>query len=587
MQLFRSLKTKLIVICTSISLLLALLLSLQINGTMKSTLEREQRQTINYNLHLISSNLERELEVLYQLIVFCSTNKEVIRFTSGASRSSFSSYPVSMTAWEALNARIFNSSIDNYIRKLVLCSKNDDVIIQGKTSGLLQDKDACVSLPYFEDLLHASGYEWIGLRQEPFYYSGADAWSLPVVRPIVNRDSGNIDGWIYIAVSPDIVRDKLSDNQQTFHSTYYWIIGESAYRLENGKFHETSISLEKSTDDPSCGVITETGGGVSDVIWVTVPNAPWIILQTVPENENLLHGKYLKILLPYLIMVILVFLFADYLLIRIVSVPVTRIRQQLELISGGDFTINPALETADEFGDIGRGINNMADSISRLIQQQLDHEHEKQQLELINLQNQISPHFLYNTLCTIKWMAILQNAPGITEMLDSLSQIMKHISKNTSSKIPLEDELKLLGHYITIQRYRYGDSFTYSQTIDSPSLLSCKVFKFSLQPLIENAITHGISGKQQSGQIHLHVTRENNDILIYITDNGSGISQDQIDQILNHDEDITEELLFKKIGLKNIDRRLKLEYGERYGILIRSKLNCYTEVIVRYPFVSA
>lgn len=586
MQLFHSLKIKLIVICTSTSLLLALLLSLQINETMKSNLEREQQQTINYNLHLVSSNLERELEVLYQLIVFCSTNKEMVRFTSGASRSSYSSYPVSMTAYEALNAKIFNSSIDKYIRKLVLCSKKEDVIIQGKTSGLLQDKDACIGLSYFDQLLNAPDYEWIGLRQEPFYYSGTSAWSLPVVRPLVNRDAGTIDGWIYIALDSGIVGDKLADSQQTFASTYYWLVGDKAYRLENGVFQDTSITLEKSPGVLSRGVMTEEGEPPTDVMWITVANAPWTILQTIPENENLLHGEYLKILLPYLAMVILVFLFADYLLIRIVSTPITRIQHQLDLISSGVFSINPALETADEFGDIGRGINSMAQSISRLMHQQLEHEHEKQQLELINLQNQISPHFLYNTLYTIKWMAILQNAHGISEMLDSLGQIMKYISKNTDSKIPLEDELKLLGHYITIQRYRYGDSFIYTQTIDSPALLSCKVFKFSLQPLIENAITHGINGKRQPGQIQLHVTREQEDLLIYITDDGVGISQQQIDQILAHDEDITEELLFKKIGLKNIDRRLKLEYGDRYGIQIRSKLGSYTEVIVRYPYLS-
>lgn len=586
MQLFHSLKIKLIVICTSISLVLALLLSLQINKTMKANLEREQQQTIDYNLHLISSNLERELDVLYQLIVFCSTNKEVVRFTSGASRSSYSSYPVSMTAYDALNAKIFNSSIDKYIRKLVLCSKNGDVIIQGQTSGLLQDKDVCTGLPYFEELLSASTYEWIGLLQEPFYYSNPSVRSLPVVRPIVNRDSGAIDGWIYIALDPCIVEDKLINTRQTFDSTYYWLVGDKAYRLEGGSFCETSFDLEQAPGERRLGTLTEQGGKATDVMWITTDNAPWSILQTIPESGNLLRGRNLKILLPYLAMVVMVFLFADYLLIHMVSAPITRIRQQLELISSGVFTINPVLETPDEFGDIGRGINSMSQSISRLMQQQLEHEHEKQQLELISLQNQISPHFLYNTLYTIKWMAILQNAPGISEMLDSLGQIMKYISKNTDSKISLEDELKLLGHYITIQRYRYGDSFTYTQSIADPSLLSCRVFKFSLQPLIENAITHGINGKQQPGQIQLRVTREGEDLLIDITDNGVGISQQQIDEILTYDKDITEELLFKKIGLKNIDRRLKLEYGDRYGIQIRSRLGSYTEVLVRYPYLS-
>ena len=227
----------------------------------------------------------------------------------------------------------------------------------------------------------------------------------------------------------------------------------------------------------------------------------------------------------------------------------------------------------------------MSMSIQRLMNQQLETEHEKRQLELDNLQNQISPHFLYNTLYTIKWMAIIQNAPGITEMLDSLTQIMKNISKNKNSKITLRDELELLNHYITIQRYRYGDSFSYSLEVENEELLNSLIFKFSLQPLIENAIFHGLSTKKQPGQIHLRVKKEQSDLIIIITDNGIGISQREINRILSTAEDITEEQIFKKIGLKNINRRLQLEYGEHYGIRIRSELNQFTEVTIRYPIM--
>lgn len=585
MHLFHSLKMKLIVICTSVSLILALLLSILVNETMTSNLKREQMQTIQYNLQQISSSIERELTALYQLVVFCTTNRDLTRFTSGSGRSSYSSYPISMTAYDALNAKVFNSSIDQYVRKIILCSRTEESIVQGNISGMLQDKDVCRALPYFNDLLESPDYKWIGLQKEPFYYSGSNAWSLPVIRPLINRGTGAIDGWIYIAVDDAIIRDKLTQGKYPFDSSYYWLIGEKTYRLEQNAFREVSIVMEMQPD-PSLFRITETPEAPPiDAISVTLDNAPWTILQTVPENQSLFHGKYLEILLPYFIVVILLFLCMDYLLIRIVSAPITRIQKQLNAISQGSFSPNPSLESADEFGEIGRGINDMTQSISQLMQQQLANEREKRQLEIINLQNQISPHFLYNTLYTIKWMAIMQNAHGIAEMLDSVSQIMKYVSKNTDSKIPLRDELTLLGHYITIQRYRYGDSFTYTQEIDSEALLDCKVFKFSLQPLIENAITHGIGGKKQPGQIRLHVSKCNEDLLIYITDDGIGISPQQIDQILSSSEDITEEALFKKIGLKNIDRRLKIEYGPHYGIQICSKLGSYTEVTVRYPFV--
>lgn len=584
MRLFHSLKVKLILICTVASVLSSVLLCWQIYRIMKGNWEKEQLQTVRYNLGLITSNVERELENLYQVVLFCSTNKEISRFTSGMKTSSYSSYPVSMTAYDQLNARIFNSSIDGYINKLILCSKTGEVIIQGKYSGFSRDVDVCRQLPYFDNLLSAPGYEWVGLQPEPFFTSNADARSLPVVRPLINSDTGSMDGWLYIALNPNIMANKLTP-LSGFDSTYYWLIGESAYRFEDGVFLETVLELDSPDPVFSCLPLTENGVSMRAVS-SGVRNTSWRLLQTLPEYNNpFAEGEFEKIVIPYIALLATVFLVLDYILVRIVSKPVTRICRQLDLVASGHFTTDAALETADEFGYIGREINVMTQKIAQLMRKQLETEQEKRRLELDSLQNQISPHFLYNTLYTVKWMAILQNAPGITEMLESLIQIMKNVSKNTNSKIPLREELGLLKHYLTIQTYRYGDSFTYTQTVDSEELLDCRVFRFSLQPLIENAIFHGIGGRKQPGRIHLHVGRQDADLLICITDNGAGIPQAQIDGILSADDSSARDQLFRKVGIRNINRRLQLEYGENYGITIRSQVDQYTEVTVRSPLV--
>lgn len=140
-------------------------------------------------------------------------------------------------------------------------------------------------------------------------------------------------------------------------------------------------------------------------------------------------------------------------------------------------------------------------------------------------------------------------------------------------------------HYLTIQTYRYGDSFTYIQTVERESLLDCQVFRFSLQPLLENAIFHGIGGRRKPGRIQLSVRTKDNDLFIHITDNGIGIPQSQIDRILSCDKETDEDQLFRKVGIRNINRRLKLEYGDTYGIFIQSQVDSYTEVIVRSPLI--
>lgn len=587
MKLLHTLKMKMILLCTITSIFLSLLLSYQIYRFMHKSFEREQIQTVNYNLDLIASNIERELDNLYQVILFCLTNIEISRFASGMKNQAYTSYPISMTAYEQLNAKIFNSSIENYINKIILVSKTGEFIIQGKSYGINKDVEICRNLPYFDALLNASDYEWIGLQPELFSSSRPGTSSLPIIRPLINSSTGAINGWLYIALDPSFVAGKLTSHPQAFDSTYYWMIENKAYRYDNGNFVETHLCIQDASpsDTSSLLYLTENEDN-KKALCISTRNAPWMLIQTLPDPKTLFsYNEFEKIIIPYILILLISFLVLGYILKRTVSDPVTKISCQIDSISGGNFTTDSSLETSDEFGHIGKGINVMSMSIQRLMNQQLETEHEKRQLELDNLQNQISPHFLYNTLYTIKWMAIIQNAPGITEMLDSLTQIMKNISKNKNSKITLRDELELLNHYITIQRYRYGDSFSYSLEVENEELLNSLIFKFSLQPLIENAIFHGLSTKKQPGQIHLRVKKEQSDLIIIITDNGIGISQREINRILSTAEDITEEQIFKKIGLKNINRRLQLEYGEHYGIRIRSELNQFTEVTIRYPIM--
>lgn len=164
-------------------------------------------------------------------------------------------------------------------------------------------------------------------------------------------------------------------------------------------------------------------------------------------------------------------------------------------IAGGDFSRDPSVEWEHELGDIGRGINDLSENVSELMEKRLEDEKQKQDLEYKMLQSQINPHFLYNTLNSIKWMATIQGATGISEMTTSLSRLLKSISKGTSLLIDIREELSLLENYFTIQSYRYGGTITMDIQVDNESLYNSEIIKFTLQPLVENAIFHGIEPK--------------------------------------------------------------------------------------------
>jgi two-component system sensor histidine kinase YesM len=217
------------------------------------------------------------------------------------------------------------------------------------------------------------------------------------------------------------------------------------------------------------------------------------------------------------------------------------------------------------------GINRMAREITLLMDKTIADEKNKKDLEYRMLQNQITPHFLYNTLNSIKWMATIQNAGGIAEMTTALSRLLQTVSKDIRKVVPLRDELSLLNDYLIIQKYRYGDSVTLEKEIADESLLDTPIPRFTLQPLAENAIFHGIEPKG-SGTIVVKVTENKNDtgaseVLVSITDNGIGIKADVI----------------AGMGIHNVDERLRYAFGEAYGLCVESEEGKYTSITIRLP----
>ena len=238
-------------------------------------------------------------------------------------------------------------------------------------------------------------------------------------------------------------------------------------------------------------------------------------------------------------------------------------------------------------GDIGRGINSMSASVTALMEHRLEDEKQKQDLEYRMLQNQINPHFIYNTLNSIKWMATIQHAPGIAEMVMALSRLLKSISKSNERLVPLYEEFALLNDYFTIQQYRYGGTITLDVSyIEDESLnRSCLIPRFTLQPLVENAIFHGIEPKGSAGEVTLRVERDtaNGDVLIHLTDDGVGMTPEQAAKALQEPGPEEAAAKYRHVGMWNVHKRLQYSFGEAYGLSIESEPDIGTTVTVRLP----
>lgn len=232
-------------------------------------------------------------------------------------------------------------------------------------------------------------------------------------------------------------------------------------------------------------------------------------------------------------------------------------------------------ERHDEIGKLGGLFNEMMDEINRVEKERARHEFE-------SLQAQITPHFLYNTLNTIRMMAINRNANDIRFAITSLIKLFRSTYGKGGPLITLREELEILNHYIHLQQIRYSNKFQTSIQV-SEDLMDLSVIKLILQPIVENAIFYGVSSLQSNGMITVEGFREQQQLTLQVRDNGKGMPVELIDEVLK--KDISNKEKFSSIGLYSINQRIKLHFGEKFGIQIESEENKGTCVKLRLPLV--
>jgi two-component system sensor histidine kinase YesM len=252
----------------------------------------------------------------------------------------------------------------------------------------------------------------------------------------------------------------------------------------------------------------------------------------------------------------------------------------MKLIGKGNFDIKIEKYTG-EVGEISTTVEIMIEEIKRLINKIYCEEEEKRISEMIALQAQINPHFLYNTLNIIKWMANMQGASSIEKALNSLSAIFAFTARIKGDFITIEEEVIFIKDYIAILNLRYYNTFSVSYEIDQ-EVLKYKTLKFVLQPVIENAIFHGIEGLERKGLVKLSIYLEDGRVFFIVKDNGKGISHEKLSTIFEEDSELTRNKL-NSIGIPNIQKRLKLHFGDKYGIDVQSTGEEGTKVCIVIP----
>lgn len=257
-----------------------------------------------------------------------------------------------------------------------------------------------------------------------------------------------------------------------------------------------------------------------------------------------------------------------------------RLSLHVRKVKNGNFRIAPLPANQDEIGELTHNFNVMVENVSQLMDETYTLGRDIKNKELKVLQAQINPHFLYNTLDLINIMAIESGNSNISKVVDRLAMFYRLSLSNGEETVTLESELKHIESYVSIQNMRFGNSVTLSIEIPA-EFIQCMVPKIMLQPLIENAILHGIMEKDSEiGEIHVTARTEMNDLLIIISDDGIGMNAEQVATLFT--ESIRKGT--GGFGIRNIQERIELTYGALYGLSYVSKQGEGTSVRIRLPF---
>lgn len=240
----------------------------------------------------------------------------------------------------------------------------------------------------------------------------------------------------------------------------------------------------------------------------------------------------------------------------------------------------------DEIGQLGHSFNKMVQEIERLIHMVYTEQKEKREAELKILQAQIKPHFLYNTLDTIQWMAQDRKAEDIVEIIGALTNLFRIGLSKGNEIIRLSEEIKHVESYLIIQMARYEGKLNYEIRV-AEELEGCSVLKLILQPLVENAIYHGIKTKRGSGRIRIEAVKEHHKIRLRVEDDGLGMKPEQIEYVRMGLQGSENPEFKSGYGLFNVHERIRLTYGATYGVQVDSEYGKGTRIDVYLPFVKA
>lgn len=347
----------------------------------------------------------------------------------------------------------------------------------------------------------------------------------------------------------------------------------------------TSRSIDKIYKTGSTsGTIKNVEGGYLAAFSV-VPESGWTVVALIPnEYMNSLSNDIKHIVIQVVLICIVISILIFMVVYRSITFPLWELIRSMRDLKKGSLKSGKLLDDSrDEVAEVTASYNLMIDELNQQIENIKAKEQQRTLAEFKALQAQINPHFIANTLNNVAWMAKMQKADNIESVVTSMIKLLNSSMGRGPDIITIEEEIENIKSYINIQEYKYIKKIGVNIDFDA-EILKCKILKFILQPIVENSMIHGLGPKQGQGFITIKGYADDGDISIIVEDNGVGMTQNEMDLLLKGEENGSRER-FSSIGLRNVNERIRLAYGEKYGLHIKSQKDVFTSVEIRIPII--
>ena len=471
------------------------------------------------------------------------------------------------------------------IRNVGIISKNERMLINDGSKSVNQDLDLNTQEWYATALEKPNG-PILTSSHVQHIISGERPWVITLSRGIRDRSgSGEKEGVFFIDLNYSAISE-LCDQSTVGTKGYAFILdakGNIVYHPQQQQLYNElqteNISLIMDTDEDT--VLTGTGNDGKLYSISRSEKTGWTVVDCTNVKELLSKSRQAQsvYVLTAIILVIVALLFSRF-MARSITLPIQKLRDSMKKVQEGDFSVSDVVvDSKNEIGSLTKSFDVMTHRIHELMEQNVHEQEEKRKSELKALQSQINPHFLYNTLDSIIWMAEGKKNEEVVLMTASLARLLRQSISNEDEVVPIANEVEYARGYLTIQKMRYKDKLEFQIEVDS-SILYIHLIKLVLQPIIENAIYHGLKYKESKGLLIVKGFMKDGNAVLQVIDDGVGMDEETLAHIYDKHK---VNYHSNGVGVYNVQKRLKLYYGEDYGITYTSELGKGTTATITIP----